>query len=120
MIPWADVVKAAPGVITRARNMMERDRAAAPVDVHSESITENTPVDEALTLLRDDVTRLGEMVAGLQEENLQRARLINTLAEQNGRLTETVIVLRRRVTVALLMGVIAIAASAAAIFIVLR
>lgn len=120
MIPWTDMIKAAPEVIAKARSMMKTDRDAPPVEVRSDSIDAYTPLEDAVTLLRDDVARLGSLVASLQEENRERSRLINTLAEQNGRLAAEVGSLRTRLKFTLVTVLISLAAGAAALAVALR
>ena len=120
MIPWSDMIKAAPEVIAKARSMMKTDREAPPVEVRSDSINSYTPLEDAITLLRDDVTRLGSLVAALQEENRERSKLINTLAEQNGRLATVVDSLRKRLMFAIVATLVSFAAAVAALALVLR
>lgn len=120
MIPWVDMIKAAPEVIAKARSMMKTDQKVPPVEVRSDSINASTPVEDAVALLKDDVARLGILVDALQEENRERSRLINTLAEQNGRLATVVESLRLRLIALFITTAVSLAAAAAALVMVLR
>ena len=120
MIPWTDMIKAAPEVIAKARSMMKTDQKVPPVEVRSDSINASTPVEDAVALLKDDVARLGILVDALQEENRERSRLINTLAEQNGRLATVVESLRLRLIALFITTAVSLAAAAAALVMVLR
>jgi hypothetical protein len=120
MIPWTDMIKAAPEVIAKARGMMKSDREAPPVEVRSDTIDAYTPLEDAVALLKDDVARLGSLVASLQEENRERSKLINTLAEQNGRLATVVESLRIRLKFTFITTLVSLAAAAAALVLALR
>lgn len=120
MIPWTDMIKAAPEVIAKARNMMKADREAPPVEVRSDDIDAQTPLADAIILLKEDVARLGNSVASLQEENRERSKLINTLAEQNGRLASEVQSLRLRFKIAFITALVSLAAAVAVLVMALR
>lgn len=82
VIPWADVIEAAPHVLKGARSLLARTRGdasagTAPADDRS---------PEALT----------ERVARLEAEQAASAELIRSLAEQNAKLVAATGVLRVR------------------------
>jgi hypothetical protein len=120
MIPWTDMIKAAPEVIAKARNMMKADRDVSPVEVKSDDIDAQTPLADAVILLKEDVARLGNMVIALQEENRERSKLINTLAEQNGRLATEIQTLRMRLGITILTTIVSLAAAITALVLVLK
>ena len=117
MIPWTDVVKAAPSVLSVARDALGKRGEAA---VNTDRITPGTPPEEAFDLVREDISLLRTLVAGLEAESDRKSRLIAALTDENARLADAVIELRRRFLVALLAALLALAGAGAAVWMALR
>lgn len=122
MIPWSDIVKATPSIINAAKNVFDGrgTRPAEPVVTNAERMTDTTPADEAVDLLREDITTLRGLIIGLQDEHARAGRLLRDLAEQNARLSEALLKVRVQLRLILTLASLALAGSAAALWMVLR
>jgi hypothetical protein len=88
IIPWGDVIDAAPGLVKGARKMFAR----------SEQATEQAEF-AASGFGGDQVERISQLEANLAqmaEQQQATAKLIETLAEQNARVVQAVELLRVR------------------------
>jgi len=101
VIPWSDVIEAAPGLVKGARKIFTRSQQT---EVPAAS-AEPGNVD-----LGDRVSQLEASLAQIAEQQGATARLVESLAEQNARIVEAVDILRVRTR--LLMGVCAVLAIA--------
>jgi len=102
VIPWSDVIDAAPGLVKGARKIFTRSQQtevpAAPAEPGSRGD------------LSDRVSQLEASLAQIADQQGATARLVESLAEQNARIVEAVDILRVRTR--LLMGVCAVLAIA--------
>ncbi len=121
MIPWSDIVKATPSIINAAKSALDgRGARPEPVVTNADRITETTPADEAIDLLREDITVLRGAITGLQEDQARSGRLLRELAEQNARLSEAVLKIRVQLRLSLTLTPLALAVAAAALWLALR
>lgn len=117
VIPWADVIEAAPGLAKSAKSLFKRTQEGATVS------TGSTPPPSADDVGADAWAQAAQRIASLEsrlaqatERQQAAAALIDTLATQNARLVEAVDALDKRcqgLKVALcLVGVVAVVALA--------
>jgi hypothetical protein len=102
VIPWADVIAAAPVVAQGARKLWTRIRSKGP-DAAEARAPEST---------ESRVQALEATVTELKKELASSSELINSLAEQNARLVQAVGILRIRTRALLAACVAAVALSA--------
>lgn len=119
VIPWADVIEAAPGLAKSAKSFFKRTQDSAP---SAADATAGTPTGDAAVAGADDalaqatrrIAALESRLAQTAERQHAAAALIDTLASQNARLVEAVDALDKRcqgLKVALcLVGVVAVGA----------
>ncbi len=95
VIPWGDVVAAAPTVARSARELWRgvRGPGDAPVDAASPPAQLR---DDALGPIALRVASLEEHQRVLREEAAASAGIVASLAEQNQRLVEAIAILRAR------------------------
>ena len=106
VIPWSDVIDAAPGLVKGARKIFTRSQQVEPPAAPAEP---GSSID-----LSGRVSQLEASMAQMAEQQGATARLVESLAEQNARIVEAIDILRVRTR--LLMGacvVLAIALAAA-------
>jgi hypothetical protein len=121
LIPWTDIVKATPSIISAARGAFDsRGIKSEPVVTNAENITETTPPDVAFDLIRADITLLRNAVADLQEENARKSSLLNSLIEQNNTLSEMLVKTRIRLRLTLICALAALTAGLGAIWMAVR
>jgi len=98
VIPWADVVSAAPTVVKGAKKLwsnVKTEEAEAPPQ--EERVAQPaTPESEALSALDGRLRTLDRRVTALSKEVVASSELIRSLAEQNSRLVAAVEILRVR------------------------
>lgn len=110
VIPWVDVIQATPALVKGARRLLRRSEkeAAQASDLGAEAPPQSLP--EALQRLQTlelELARQGRVQA-------ESAALLESLAEQQARLVETVLALQRRnrlLGIALTLAVLAGAAA---------
>ena len=96
VIPWGDVIDAAPSVVKGARKMFARTQTFDPGP---------PPGDAAAPSgLQERVARVESGLAQLQEQQQASAKLLETLAVQNERLVEAVEILRVRTRLLLVVS----------------
>jgi hypothetical protein len=103
VIPWSDVIEAAPGLVKGARKIFTRSQQTEVPAASAEP--GGGSVD-----LSDRVSQLEASLAQIAEQQGATARLVESLAEQNARIVEAVDILRVRTR--LLMGACAVLAMA--------
>ena len=118
VIPWADVVSAAPTVVKGAKKLWSsvktEDTEAPPREEYAGQPA--TPESEALSALDDRLHTLDRRIGTLGQEVVASSELITSLAEQNSRLVAAVEILRLRTRVLMLwcialgIGLLALAA----------
>lgn len=117
VIPWADVIEAAPGLAKSAKSLFKRTQEGAT------GSTGSTPPPPTDDVGADSWAQASQRIASLEsclaqttERQQAAAALIDTLATQNARLVEAVDALDKRcqgLKVALcLVGVVAVGALA--------
>lgn len=104
VIPWGDVIEAAPGLVKGARKVFSRTQAVEPA----------VPAASAGATPQQRIEQLDAAVARLAEQQQAAAALIESLAEQNAKVVEAIEVLRARTR--LLVGACAVLALVAAGF----
>lgn len=96
VVPWNDVIEAAPLVVNSARKFFSRTQQPAPAagaeDRPAEAIERLSP----LAQLEGRVDQMAANVAQLDERQQASAALIQSLAEQNAQLVEALDLLRKR------------------------
>jgi hypothetical protein len=96
VIPWGDVIEAAPAVVKGARKIFTRSQ-----QVDSPAATVEPGAD-----LQQRVQQLESGVTQLLEQQRASAQLMETLAEQNARLVQAVEILRVRTRLLLLSSAV--------------
>jgi uncharacterized coiled-coil protein SlyX len=84
VIPWGDVIEAAPGIVKGARKIFTRSQQPG------------VPPPAAGESLQERVAQLETRLAQQAEQQQASAQLIETLAEQNARIVQAVDILRLR------------------------
>ncbi len=121
MIPWGDIVKATPSIISAARGAFDgRGIDSGPVAANAERIDETTSMADAVAFLREDIAILRNSVAEIQEESARKSRLLHDLAEQNGKLFESLLRTRVQLRLTLICALAALASGLGAIWMVVR
>lgn len=95
VIPWSDVLAAAPAVAQGAKKLWSSVRKSST----------DVAVDEAGSV-EGRLHALEAQLAELKQENAASSELIKTLAEQNARLVEVVGVLKTRMQVLSALSII--------------
>lgn len=101
VIPWSDVIDAAPGLVKGARKIFTRSQ---------QTEVPAAPAEPGSVDLSDRVSQLEASLAQIADQQGATARLVESLAEQNARIVEAVDILRVRTR--LLMGACAVLAMA--------
>jgi hypothetical protein len=118
VIPWADVVSAAPTVVKGAKKLwssVKTEEADAPPQ-EERAAQSATPESEVLSALDGRLHMLDRRIGTLGKEVVASSELISSLAEQNSRLVAAVEILRLRTRVLMLwcmalgIGLLALAA----------
>ena len=90
LVPWGDVLEATPHILQAAKKLIGATRKGA------EEAAAGTLVDAALPPVAQQLEHLHQRVARLEQEQLESAALIQSLAEQNARVVQAVDALRVR------------------------
>jgi hypothetical protein len=98
VIPWGDVIEAAPGLVKGARKVFSRTQSE-PVPVPASTGDAARPPAQRIEQLEAAVARLGE-------QQQAAAALVESLAEQHAKVVDAIEVLRLRSK--LLMGACAV------------
>lgn len=123
VIPWADVIEAAPGLAKSARSLFKRTQEGATGSTGSTPLPSTDDVGtDSWAQASQRIASLESLLAQATERQQAAAALIDTLATQNARLVEAVDALDKRcqglklalwlvavVALAALIGVAAIA-----------
>ncbi|MBC7957831.1 MAG: hypothetical protein H7Y33_18430 [Cytophagales bacterium] len=105
VIPWGDVIEAAPNIVKGARKIFTRSEQA---DVPPPAPTEGMP---------ERVFQLEARITQLAEQQAASAKLIETLAEQNARIVQAIDILRVRTRLLMVVsGVLAVLLVAAVLW----
>ena len=93
VIPWVDLLRAAPDVVNGARKLWAAVRKQEAPKVTGQGI----PADQRA---------LEEQIAELRRELAEASELVARMAEQNGRLIEAVDVLRLRTRILFALAIV--------------
>lgn len=100
VIPWAEVIAAAPAITKGARKLFKRVDEAAPVPPVSEVSAPSAPLAVAAPVPGPTLAQVKAMEQTLdqmREQHQAAAAVVDSLAVQNGRIVEAIDVLRMRV-----------------------
>ncbi|MFA6471516.1 MAG: hypothetical protein WCU00_05680 [Candidatus Latescibacterota bacterium] len=112
LIPWADILKAAPQILSTANDMLDsisKTRAEPPEPPHFE---ENHSVEESIRLYRNETIKNRRYISELQEDSRRHAMIIERIAEHDQQVSKLLEAVRIRLILALglsgvsLLGVI--------------
>ncbi len=100
VIPWKDVLEAAPGMVKGAKRLF----TAAKVETNSQPIADSSPEiasfdAEGLENLDNRVRHLQAKIFTLNAEQNSSAKLIESLAKQNARVVEAIEIFRVRIKI---------------------
>ena len=93
LVPWGDVIEAAPQVLQAAKKLMGKTQAAGTAPAAG---TLTATDDSPTTPVTAQLQHLRERVAQLEQEQQDSAALIQSLAEQNAVVIRAVEALRLR------------------------
>ena len=93
LVPWGDVIAAAPQVVRAAQGMLRKKDDAVPIE-ESAPFPSAHPLANAGELALTQVHALEQQVIALQSSQRQALELIQSLAEQNTQVVATVGALR--------------------------
>ena len=96
LVPWGDVIEAAPQVLQAAKKLMGKTRAAGTAPAAGITGTLTGTDDSPSTPVTAQLQHLRERVAQLEQEQQDSAALIQLLAEQNAVVIRAVEALRLR------------------------
>lgn len=100
VIPWAEVIAAAPAITKGARKLFKRVEEAAPVPPVAEFTAPSAPLAAAAPVpgaTLAQVKALEQALRQVREQQQAAAALVDSLAAQNGRIVDAIDVLRMRV-----------------------
>jgi hypothetical protein len=89
VIPWGDVITAAPGIVKGARKMFARAQDEVPVPP---APVTGDPLQQA----QQRIQQLEEGLARLHTQQQAAAQLLESLAEQNAQVVQVIEILRAR------------------------
>lgn len=98
IIPWGDVIEAAPGIVKSARRMFTRTQATEAQLDAAAAVAGDAGADAPL---QARMAQLEAALAQMAEQQQASAQLVESLAEQNAKVVEVVEVLRVRMRLAL-------------------
>ncbi len=120
VIPWKDVLEAAPGMVKGAKRLF----TAAKAETNSQPIADSSPTivsfdAEGLANLDNRVRHLQAKVFELNSEQNSSAKLIKSLAEQNARVVNAIEIFRVRIKILIYVCFLLGITLAALIFVVM-
>jgi len=106
VIPWVDVIEAAPGLVKGARKMFARTQATEAVIDAAAAVDDS----DSPTRLHERISQLEASLVQMAEQQQASAQIIESLAEQNATVVQAIDILRVRTRLLLFAsGVLAIA-----------
>ena len=96
LVPWGDVIEAAPQVLQAAKKLLGKTRAAGTAPAAGITGTLTGTDDSPSTPVTAQLQHLRERVVQLEQEQQDSAALIQSLAEQNAVVIRAVEALRLR------------------------
>lgn len=97
VIPWGNVIEAAPGLAKSARGFFKRTQEAAATADHAAAPPAGADEGDPLADAKRRIAALEGGLAQATERQQAAAELLDSLAAQNARLVEAVDALRQRV-----------------------
>lgn len=94
VIPWGDVIEAAPGIVKGARKMFARTQANEAVA--EEAAAAGADHADSAPQLRERISRLEASLAQMAEQQQASAQIVESLAEQNAKVVQAIDILRVR------------------------
>ena len=114
LVPWADVIEAAPGLAKSARGLFKRTQEAAPATTDAVAPSAHGSDADALVQAMQRIAALDALLVQAIERQQAAAELLDKLASQNARMVEAIDTLGRRYqslkTGLIVVSVVAIAA----------
>ena len=101
LIPWVDIIKAAPQILSAAKDLLDgtpKPRPEAPEPPH---YAEKHSTEESIRILQEEVTQLRQYVTELQADSRRQASLIQRIAEHDQQVSVLLEVVRIRLILAL-------------------
>ena len=101
MVPWSDVIAAAPHVLKAAKGLIHKsaaEDAQVPAELHEAPAEPAPPAHSAGELALQQVALLEARVQQLEEAQRASAQLIQQMAEQQAQIVQTVGLLRTGAT----------------------
>ena len=96
VIPWADVIEAAPGLAKSARGLFKRTQEAAPATASAATPAASAPGDaDAVVQAMQRIAAMEALLAQAIERQRAAAELLDKLASQNARMVEAIDALGR-------------------------
>ena len=100
VIPWKDVLEAAPGMVKGAKRLFTAAKAETNSQPMADSSSTMVSFDaEGLTNLDSRVRHLQAKIVELNSEHNSSAKLIKSLAEQNARVVNAIEVFQVRIKI---------------------
>lgn len=94
LVPWGDVIEATPQILQAAKKLLGAARKSKADTAATTSL--GNPETEALLPAATQLQHLRERVAQLEQEQMDSAALIQSLAQQNAQVIQAVDDLRQR------------------------
>ncbi|NML15342.1 hypothetical protein [Azohydromonas caseinilytica] len=91
LVPWSEVIEAAPGLVRGARRIFDRSQELPAAEALAEA---TAPTADPTAALQAQVQQLTARLDELTAQQQASAGLIETLSEHNARLVEAVQTLR--------------------------
>jgi hypothetical protein len=121
LIPWVDIIKAAPQILSAAKDLLDGAPKPRPETSQTPHYAEKHSTEESIRILQEDVTHLRKYVTELQEDSRRQATLIQRIAEHDQQVSMLLEVIRLRLILALsLAGVSLAGVIVCSIFLFLR
>ena len=116
LVPWSEVLEAAPDLVRGARRLFRREQDLAAEAAAEAKAAENaTPQPEPAEVMQARLQQLTAQVELLSQQQRDVAGLVESLSEHNARLVEAVQALKLRlrwlaaVSAALALGLVTLA-----------
>jgi hypothetical protein len=101
LIPWVDIIKAAPQILSTARDMLDGSSKLRQDTPEPPSYAEKHSTEESIRILQDETIKLRRYISELQEDSRRQAILIQRIAEHDQKVSALLEVVRMRLILAL-------------------
>lgn len=101
MVPWGEVIQAAPHVVKAAKNLLRKDAAtpaAATSAAETLDVAQAAHSNDPLALALQHIAMLQQRVAQLEQSQHEATALIEQMARQQAQIVQTVGLLRTGAT----------------------